>query len=277
MELPSDIDATVAQALFEDIRDGDVTAALINKEARATADIICREDAVLCGTAWFEAVFKALDADCSVTWQRRDGDALADDMRVCTIEARARALVTGERTALNFLQTLSGTATATRNYAKQIAATTTHLLDTRKTIPGLRTAQKYAVLCGGAKNHRIGLFDAILIKENHIEAAGSIEAAIAAMRVAHPQLNLEIEVESLADLKRALDAGADMLLLDNFSNEMLREAVTITAGKVPLEASGGFELGELAAVAATGVDYISVGALTKHLRATDFSMRLRGK
>lgn len=273
--LPTDIAQVVRAALAEDVGSGDVTAELIAPDAAGIADIVCREPAVLSGSAWFDEVFHALDPECRIEWHKRDGDALAPDDLICTLSGTARALVTGERTALNFLQTLSGTATATRRYAAQLEGTRTTLLDTRKTLPGLRSAQKYAVVCGGGRNHRIGLFDAILIKENHIEAAGSITVAIERMRTAHPGLNLEIEVESLDDARIALAGGADMLLLDNFSLDELRAAVALTAGRVKLEASGGFELDELRAVAATGVDFISVGALTKHVRATDFSMRFR--
>ena len=273
--LPTDIAQVVRAALAEDVGSGDVTAELIAPDAAGIADIVCREPAVLSGSAWFDEVFHALDPECRIEWHKRDGDALAPDDLICTLSGTARALVTGERTALNFLQTLSGTATATRRYAAQLEGTGTTLLDTRKTLPGLRSAQKYAVVCGGGRNHRIGLFDAILIKENHIEAAGSITVAIERMRTAHPGLNLEIEVESLDDARIALAGGADMLLLDNFSLDELRAAVALTAGRVKLEASGGFELDELRAVAATGVDFISVGALTKHVRATDFSMRFR--
>lgn len=273
--LPADIAQVVRAALAEDVGTGDVTAELIAPDAAGVADIVCRESAVLAGSAWFDEVFHALDPDCRIEWHKRDGDALSADDLICTLAGAARALVTGERTALNFLQTLSGTATATRGYAAQLEGSGTTLLDTRKTLPGLRSAQKYAVVCGGGRNHRIGLFDAILIKENHIEAAGSITTAIEHMRAAHPELNLEIEVESLDDARIALAGGADMLLLDNFSLDELRAAVALTSGRVKLEASGGFELEELRAVAATGVDFISVGALTKHVRATDFSMRFR--
>lgn len=273
--LPTDIARVVRAALTEDVGGGDVTAELIAPDAAGIADIVCRESAVLSGCAWFDEVFHLLDPDCRIKWRKSDGDTLAPDELICTVSGTARALVTGERTALNFLQTLSGTATATRRYAAQLEGTGTTLLDTRKTLPGLRSAQKYAVVCGGGRNHRIGLFDAILIKENHIEAAGSITAAIERMRAAHPELNLEIEVESLDDARIALESGADMLLLDNFSLDDLRAAVALTAGRVKLEASGGFEFEGLRAVAETGVDFISVGALTKHVRATDFSMRFR--
>lgn len=273
MKLPENIGTVVQNALDEDIRDGDITAQLILADTRASATVICRENAVLCGTAWFEQTFLHLDDSCSVSWQRRDGERMEAGQVVCELSGPARALVTGERTALNFLQTLSGTATTTRRYADALAGTSTALLDTRKTIPGLRVAQKYAVLCGGGRNHRIGLFDGILIKENHIEAAGSISAAIAQMRSRFPELPIEIEVESIAELHEAVGAGADMLLLDNFSIEKLREAVKLAGPRVQLEASGGFEFDGIRAVAETGVDFISIGALTKHLHAVDFSMR----
>ena len=275
MKRPDDIEDTVRRALAEDVGDGDVTADLIAEGARAVADVVCREDAVLCGRDWFDTTFRALDPRCETAWRFDDGASIGDGDVVCTVSGAARALVTGERTALNFLQTLSGTATATRECVRAVQGTRAVLLDTRKTIPGLRLAQKYAVRCGGGSNHRLGLYDAILIKENHIEAAGSIEAAIREMRARHPQLELEIEVESLADAKTAIDCGADMLLLDNFSNDDLERAVTLAGGAVKLEASGGFSPDAIRAVAETGVDFISVGALTKHVRATDYSMRFR--
>jgi nicotinate-nucleotide pyrophosphorylase (carboxylating) len=277
MNLPDDIGAAVRNALDEDIRGGDVTAQLIPVDAHAIASVVCRERAVLCGTAWFDAIFHDLDDTCVVSWNRHDGDQIGPNETVCTLEGPARALVSGERAALNFLQTLSGTATTTRRYVDSLASTDVTLLDTRKTIPGLRNAQKYAVGCGGGKNHRIGLFDGILIKENHIAAAGSIAKAIAQMRTAFTDLRIEVEVESIAELTEAIAAGADMLLLDNFSNEKLRRAVKLAAGQVKLEASGGFEFESIRAVAETGVDFVSVGALTKHLRAIDFSIRFRAE
>ena len=275
MEQPDDILAVVRNALHEDLGSGDVTATLIDETAVATATIVCREEAVLCGAAWAEAAFAEVDPRIVCAWECRDGDALKPDSIVCRVQGPARGLVTAERTALNLLQTLSGTASTVRRYAAELAGTRTTLLDTRKTIPGLRQAQKYAVRCGGGANHRIGLYDGILIKENHIAAAGSIEAAITRMRERFPDLTLECEVENIPDAERALMAGADMLLLDNFTLPMLAEAVRITAGRVKLEASGGFEFGELRDVAATGVDFVSVGAITKHLTATDFSMRFQ--
>ena len=273
MNLPKDIASAVRNALEEDVGDGDITASLIPAETNTAASVICREPAILCGTAWFEQTFHQLSDECIVTWNKYDGDPIEANDAICRLEGPARALVTGERSALNFLQTLSGTATATRDYVKRLDGTNVTLLDTRKTIPGLRGAQKYAVLCGGGQNHRIGLFDGILIKENHIAAAGSIPAAIAAMRSNYPELTIEIEVETIAQMEPAIGAGANMLLLDNFSNEDLRKAVVLATERVKLEASGGFEFDGIRAVAETGVDFISVGALTKHLKAIDFSMR----
>ena len=273
MKLPEDISTVVRIALEEDIGDGDITAQLIHAETNASANVVCREPAVLCGTAWFNQTFKTLDESCVVSWTKHDGDQIAANEVICNLEGPARALVTGERTALNLLQTLSGTATTTRRYVERLSGTNVVLLDTRKTIPGLRSVQKYAVLCGGGANHRIGLFDGILIKENHIAAAGSIDAAISRMRSQFPELPIEIEVESIAEVHTAIAAGADMLLLDNFSIEELQAAVKLADGRVKLEASGGFEFAGIRAVAETGVDFVSVGALTKHLKAIDFSMR----
>jgi nicotinate-nucleotide pyrophosphorylase (carboxylating) len=273
MELPNNITQVVKNALDEDVGDGDMTAQLIQSTAWASAQVVCRERAVICGRAWFEQAFQLLDRNCVITWHRSDGESIEADEIVCHLEGPARALVTGERTALNFLQTLSATATATRSYADCLIGTKTILLDTRKTIPGLRSAQKYAVLCGGGQNHRIGLFDAILIKENHIEAAGSIENAIKQMRSQFPEIPIEIEVESLPDLERAIAAGANIVLLDNFTNADISEAVKVNGGRIKLEASGGYDFDGLRTIANIGVDYVSVGALTKHLRAIDFSMR----
>jgi nicotinate-nucleotide pyrophosphorylase (carboxylating) len=272
-QLPADIDDQVRRALQEDVGTGDLTAALVPAERRARAMVVSREDGVLCGTAWVDATFRALDPRVSVNWMHRDGAHVGAEAMLCTIEGPARALLTGERTALNFLQTLSGTATAARRYADAIAHTGCQVLDTRKTIPGLRAAQKYAVACGGCANHRMGLYDAILIKENHIAAAGSIVEAVRAARRSAPGVKLEVEVETLAELDEALVAGVDLVLLDDFSLDDMRTAVARSAGRARLEASGGMGLDGLAAVAATGVDYISVGALTKHVRALDLSMR----
>ncbi|MBI4692841.1 MAG: carboxylating nicotinate-nucleotide diphosphorylase [Gammaproteobacteria bacterium] len=269
----ADVELGVRRALDEDVGVGDLTAELIPAAQPGRARVITRDEAVLCGQAWFERSFTMLDPRVQVRWSKRDGEAMQPGDVVCEIDGPARALVTGERTALNFLQTLSGTATVARRYADCLTGTHTRLLDTRKTIPGLRAAQKYAVRCGGGRNHRHGLYDAILIKENHIEAAGSVPAAIAALRAAHGALPIETEVESLAELAAAIEAGADIVLLDNFTPAMMREAVALAVGRVKLEASGGFTFEDLRSVAETGVDYISVGGLTKHLRAVDFSMR----
>lgn len=268
------LEATVAAALAEDIGDGDATAQLIAAEAQASASVIAREPAVQCGQPWFDEVFRQVDPRVSVHWRQADGSSLTADMQVCELRGPARSIVTGERTALNFLQTLSGTATITREYARALDGSRTRLLDTRKTLPGLRRAQKYAVRCGGGYNHRAGLYDGVLIKENHIAAAGSVTAAISAIRAAGIALPIEVEVEHLSQIEPALAAGADMLLLDNFSLAQMRDAVALCAGRVKLEASGGFELGDLPAVGATGVDFVSVGSLTKHVRATDLSMRI---
>ncbi|HJP99466.1 MAG TPA: carboxylating nicotinate-nucleotide diphosphorylase [Rhodanobacteraceae bacterium] len=267
------IQADVTSALAEDIGTGDLTAALIDAGARASAHIVCREDAVLAGSAWAEECFRQLDPEARIDWRAADGDRIARDSGVCRIAGNARALVAGERNALNFLQTLSGTATATRRYADAVAGTRTKILDTRKTIPGLRLAQKYAVRCGGGHNHRVGLFDAILIKENHVAAAGGIAEAIGRARETHPEVLLECEVESLDELRAAIAAGVDRVLLDEFGDAMLEDAVALTAGRVPLEVSGSVNLERVRAIAETGVDFISIGALTKHVRAIDLSMR----
>lgn len=268
------IRADVERALAEDIGPGDVTAALLPARARARADIVCREDAVIAGMAWFDACFRQLDPAMRIAWQVHDAQRARAGSVLCTLEGNARALVTAERTAINFLQTLSGTATTAARYAEALAGTHTRMLDTRKTVPGLRVAQKYAVRCGGAGNHRAGLHDAYLIKENHIAAGGGITAVVQAARAQRPELLLEVEVESLAELDEALAAGADRILLDEFSPGMMREAVAHASGRVPLEVSGSVGLDRLAAIAATGVDFISAGALTKHVRAIDLSMRL---
>ncbi len=273
MQLPKDIDEVVAQALREDVGSGDLTAALIPEDRSSTARVLTREQAVLCGTHWFSAVFRQLDPRVSIAWQAHDGEDLAADQVICRISGPTRALLMGERTALNFLQALSGTATVVRRYARALEGTRAQLLDTRKTLPGLRAAQKYAVRCGGGHNHRFGLYDGILIKENHIAAAGSIAGAIAAARARYPERPIEVEVEDLAGLDQAITAAADMVLLDNFSLEWLHAAVARSNGRVRLEASGGVDLATLRKIAETGVDYVSVGALTKHLRAIDMSMR----
>jgi nicotinate-nucleotide pyrophosphorylase (carboxylating) len=270
---PEAIAAQVRAALAEDVGTGDRTAALIPAEARGRAHVISREAAVLCGTAWVDAAFGALDPAVRIEWLARDRDAVAPDQILCRLAGPARSLLTGERTALNFLQTLSGTATLARRWADAVAGTGARVLDTRKTIPGLRLAQKYAVACGGCHNHRIGLYDAVLIKENHIAAAGSVTAALRAAQASAPGLDIEIEVESLDQLREALAAGARRVLLDNFAPDGLREAVAVAAGRARLEASGGVTLETVRAIAETGVDDISVGALTKDVRAVDLSMR----
>lgn len=266
------IAAEVRAALAEDVGDGDLTAALVPATATARASLVCREPAVLCGCAWFDAVFAVLDPHIQITWLAVDGDRLARDQTVCRLAGNARALLTGERTALNFLQTLSGTASAAAAYVERVAGTSATILDTRKTLPGLRLAQKYAVRCGGASNHRIGLYDAVLIKENHIRSAGSIAAALHAAQGVAGGAMVEIEVESLDELQQALTAGATRILLDNFDNAALREAVRLTDRRAALEASGGVNLDSVASIAATGVDFISVGQITKDLRATDYSL-----
>lgn len=278
--LTGDITAAIQEnvrcALAEDIGNGDVTAALIPETAVCDAAVISREAAVVCGIAWFDAVFQQLDSAIRVTWNVHDGDTVMPDQVLCTLHGLARPMLSGERAALNFLQTLSGTATTARRYADAVKDTSVKILDTRKTIPGLRTAQKYAVHCGGCHNHRQGLYDGILIKENHILAAGSISRAVTAVRGHAGSLPVEVEVETLDEVREALAAGADILLLDNFSLEQLRAAVVLNNGTAKLEASGGIGLENLRAVAETGVDFISMGALTKHLQAIDLSMRFSG-
>jgi nicotinate-nucleotide pyrophosphorylase (carboxylating) len=265
----------VQVALAEDVGSGDRTAGLIDAAARGRAEILCRERAVLCGAAWLAEVFRQVDPAISVAWDRRDGEWLAAGERVCAIEGPARGMLTGERTALNFLQTLSGTATHAARYVEAVAGTRARILDTRKTLPGLRLAQKYAAACGGATNHRIGLYDAILIKENHISAAGSVAAALERAAREGAGVEVEIEVENLDQLRQALQAGATRILLDNFGLDDLRAAVAFTAGRARLEASGGVNLDTVRAIAETGVDDISVGAITKDVTAVDFSMRFR--
>lgn len=263
----------VAHALTEDIGGGDLTARLIPMDKTAEAYVISRENAVMCGTAWFEECFRQVDRDICIEWLAADGDHVQPDQRLCTITGNARAMLTAERCALNFLQTLSGTATRTSHYVEAIAGTGAVVMDTRKTLPGLRLAQKYAVTMGGGLNQRIGLYDGILIKENHIAAAGGIPQALeAALKSSVP---VQIEVEALQELEAALQAGARLILLDNFDLALLRRAVEINGGRAILEASGGITLETIRAVAETGVDRISVGSLTKDVRATDFSMRFK--
>ncbi len=263
----------VALALDEDIGGGDLTAALIPADACSDVNVVCRETAVICGRDWFDEVFRQLDANIHVDWRVEDGDHVVADSRICRLNGNTRAILSGERTALNFLQTLSGTASRAWRYAEQVADLDVRLLDTRKTLPGLRRAQKYAVRCGGCDNHRVGLFDAILIKENHIMAAGSISAAVGAARRLSPDVLIEVEVETLAELDEALRVETPRILLDNFSLRDLREAVSRTAGRAQLEASGGMTRERLREVAETGIDFISIGALTKDVRAVDLSMR----
>ena len=278
-QLATAIIANVSAALQEDLGSGDRTAELVPASTAATASIICREPMTLAGQPWVDEVFRQLDPDVDIQWLANDGDHLPADAEICILNGAARCLLSGERTALNFLQTLSATATMTSRYVDAVANLKARILDTRKTIPGLRIAQKYAVRCGGGNNHRIGLFDAILIKENHIVSAGGVEAAIRAAKEQHSNLPIEIEVESVTELREALRAGADRLLLDNFDIADLRRAVEVNHKEgdppVDLEASGGLTLDEIVKVAETGVDYISVGALTKNISASDLSMRFR--
>ncbi|MFO1399946.1 MAG: carboxylating nicotinate-nucleotide diphosphorylase [Steroidobacteraceae bacterium] len=266
----------MSRALREDIGPGDVTARLIPAGAVLSARILCREPAVLCGAAWADAAFREVDARIAVHWQARDGDSVGADTVLARVEGPARGILTAERTALNFLQLLSGTATATRQHVAAVAGTGCRILDTRKTLPGLRTAQKYAVRCGGGSNHRMGLHDMVLVKENHIAAAGSIGAAVAAARREAPGVRVEVETEDLGEFEQALEAGADVIMLDEFSLEDLRTAVARNRARgrrAELECSGGVGLERLREIAATGVDCISIGGLTKHVHAIDLSMR----
>ena len=274
MTLP-DPNPNVALALAEDVGSGDLTAALIPEHAQAEATVVSREVAILCGTTWFDAVFRQLDPGIAIDWRAADGDRVESEQLLCTLRGPARPLLTGERTALNFLQLLSGTATQARRYADAVSGTKAVILDTRKTLPGLRLAQKYAVRCGGCRNHRIGLFDAVLIKENHIMAAGSIGNAIATARRLHPGVTVEVEVENQAELEEALAARPDIVMLDNFDLAAMAEAVRIVDGRVKLEASGNVNFDTVRGIAETGVDYISIGGLTKDVRAIDLSMRFR--
>ncbi len=270
----ADVDADVARALAEDIGSGDLSDGLVAASSLVMAEVRSRDTAVLCGSAWFTAVFRHLDAGVDSVWLKHDGNAVAPGDVLCRLQGPARAILTGERTALNFLQTLSGTATHARRYAEAVAGTHVRVLDTRKTLPGLRLAQKYAVRCGGCHNHRLGLYDGLLIKENHIAAAGSISAALAAAKCLCTDMPVEIEVENCAELRAALTAGARRVLLDNFTLKALRTAVQINGGQALLEASGGITLKNIRRYAETGVDCISVGALTKDVRAVDLSLRV---
>ncbi|WP_417595280.1 carboxylating nicotinate-nucleotide diphosphorylase [Oceanospirillum sp.] len=272
--LKKSIPEQVAGAIAEDVGAGDITAMLIPEERQARARVITRDDAVLCGTAWVDEVFRQIDPEVNVIWQAKDGERVIRNQVLFYLEGSARSLLTGERCALNFVQSLSGTATRCQQYADLVSDTRVQLLDTRKTIPGLRLAQKYAVTCGGCFNHRIGLYDAFLIKENHISACGSIAASVERARSVAPGKPVEVEVENLDELNEALDASADIIMIDNFSLSMMREAVKVADGRAKLEASGGVTDETLRDIALTGVDYISIGALTKDCKAVDLSMRL---
>ena len=275
--LPDDLPEQVSRALREDIGPGDVTAQLIAPDTAAKARVLCRESAIICGTAWFDETFRQLEPRVRVRWLTEDGTRVAADTVLCELEGPARAILSGERTALNFLQLLSATAAATARYVQAVAGTACRILDTRKTLPGLRTAQKYAVKCGGGQNHRMGLYDMVLIKENHIAAAGSIAAAVQAARTLSPGLPVEVETENLDEVAAALAAQCDIIMLDEFSLIDLQRAVALNRAAprpAKLEASGGVSQERIAAIAATGVDFISVGGLTKHVQAVDLSMRL---
>ena len=273
MDLASEIREDVAHALAEDIGTGDVTASLVSSTEYAHARVVTREQAVLCGSAWFEQCFYQIDHEVRIQWKARDGERLAGGQIVCEIEGRARSLLTAERSSLNFLQTLSAVATKTRAFVDVVAGTNAAILDTRKTLPGLRYALKYAVRCGGGTNHRMGLYDGVLIKENHIASAGGIGPVLEQARKIAPNLPTEIEVENIDQLKEAIAAGAKLILLDNFDLAGFREAVSVTAGRAALEASGGVNLETVRAIAETGVNRISIGSLTKDIRAVDLSMR----
>ncbi len=274
MNIASEIERNVAAALAEDVGSGDWTAQLTPVATQAQANVVCRDAATIAGRPWFDAVFNALDADVRIAWLADEGQRVAAGTTICTLTGSARSVLTGERAALNFLQSLSAVATATRCYVDAVHGTHAAIFDTRKTMPGLRVAQKYAVRTGGGMNHRMGLYDAVLIKENHIAAAGGITAAlIAARRIVPPTVGIQVEVETLVQLNEALGAGATLILLDNMSPDQMREAVTLTAGRAKLEASGGITLANIREIALTGVDRISIGALTKDVKAVDLSMR----
>ena len=272
--LPADLALIVNLALQEDIGDGDITSLLIADNLQAKAHILCREEAILCGIAWVEETYRNIDSRLQIQWNFKDGDSLKKDAQVAEIVGNARAILSGERTALNFLQTLSGTATITKQYTERLKGTSVILLDTRKTLPGMRNAQKYAVRVAGGSNHRKGLYDAYLVKENHIQSCGNISNAIATARKINPNKVLEVEVQNLEQLSEAISAKPDIIMLDNFKLQDIRKAVTINPGNAKLEVSGNINQESLVNVAKTGVDYISVGALTKHCRAIDFSLLL---
>ena len=272
--LPTDLALIVNLALQEDIGDGDITSLLIADNLQAKAHILCREEAILCGIAWVEETYRNIDSRLQIQWNFKDGDSLKKDAQVAEIVGNARAILSGERTALNFLQTLSGTATITKQYTERLKGTSVILLDTRKTLPGMRNAQKYAVRVAGGSNHRKGLYDAYLVKENHIQSCGNISNAISTARKINPNKVLEVEVQNLEQLSEAISAKPDIIMLDNFKLQDIRKAVTINPGNAKLEVSGNINPESLVNVAKTGVDYISVGALTKHCRAIDFSLLL---
>ena len=281
--LPKNIQQSAAIAIAEDLGNGDLTANLISNEKIASASVICREKATISGQAWFDEVFNQIDSSIEIHWLVSDGDSVSENAVLCKIKGTAKSILTAERSALNFLQTLSATATQTRRYVDLISHTNTQILDTRKTLPGLRDAQKYAVVCGGGKNHRKGLYDGILIKENHIMAAGSIQKAVQQAKALNTDIPIEVEVENLEELKQALTANADIILLDNMDNKTLRQAVSINNAtnsatnntKAKLEASGNVTLKTISAIAETGVDFISIGDLTKNIQAIDLSMRFK--
>lgn len=275
-KLQASFEQNILAALLEDVGTGDLTGMLVPEEPRAQARVIVREEAVLCGAPWFEGLMLAVDRDIEIDWQYAEGDLMAKDSVVCTISGSPRSLLTAERGALNFMQLLSGVATATRKYVDVIAGTNAAILDTRKTLPGLRQAQKYAVRVGGGKNQRMALYDGILIKENHIAAAGGVTAALNNAAALNAGVTVQIEVETIAQLEEALAAGVKSVLLDNFTLEMMREAVNVNAGRALLEASGGINMETVRAIAETGVDRISIGSLTKDVRATDYSLRIVG-
>jgi nicotinate-nucleotide pyrophosphorylase (carboxylating) len=270
------VEADVRRALDEDVGNGDATSALL-PDVADTAYLLCKEPAVVCGRPWFDLCHRLLDPSVAITWHAQEGDRVGAGTLLATLEGRARALVTAERTSLNFMQTLSATATVTAAHVDAVAGTRAKILDTRKTIPGLRIAQKYAVRVGGGSNHRMGLYDAVMLKENHIRAAGSIDDAVRTARARFPALPVIVEVETLAQLREALDSACDRILIDDFDAAMRREAVAIAGGRIPLEVSGGVDLAGLRAIAEDGVDCISIGALTKHVRAIDLSLKLGRK
>lgn len=269
------LENTVSIALAEDIGSGDVTADLIATGTQAEAHVIVREAAIICGRPWFDKVFHQIDKNITIHWLVEEGSYQTAETKVCVLKGNARQILTAERPALNFLQTLSGTATTTARYAAELKGTKTQILDTRKTIPGLRLAQKYAVACGGGKNHRIGLYDQILIKENHIMSAGSIKAAVETARKKYPKLSVEVETENLDEFEQALAAAADMIMLDNYNHDDMKKAVALNTEKAKIEVSGNVTLENLKLIATTGVDYISSGALTKNLQSIDLSMRFK--